>query len=177
MSALSRLRNLNASHNQISSFPSFVCQLATLDYLDLSHNKIELLPDSLESLKVVELNLNQNILTVLPTSLAQCSRLKVLRVEHNKLSLNGVPTALLTDSKISLLAMEGNDFSVKEIEEMEGYDKVSYNLFYFLFYLRCCLVFRKIYGGKKKTGLILDIYKYLLYLVNFCKYLWNLREI
>lgn len=128
MGALSRLRNLNASHNQIISFPSFVCQLATLDYLDLSHNKIESLP-TLENLKVVELNLNQNSLTELPISLAQCSRLKVLRVEHNKLSLNGVPTALLTDSKISLLTIEGNNFSVKEIEEMEGYDKVGCNFY------------------------------------------------
>ena len=129
MGALSRLRNLNASHNQIISFPPFVCQLATLDYLDISHNKIELLPDSLESLKVVELNLNQNSLTELPSSLAQCSRLKVLRVEHNKLSLNGVPTAILTDSKVSLLAIEGNNFSIKEIEEVAGYDKVNNNLF------------------------------------------------
>jgi len=124
MEALSRLRNLNASHNQITSFPSFVCQLAALDYLDLSQNKIDSLPDSLESLKVIELNLNQNNLIELPSSLAQCPRLKVLRVEHNKLSLTGVPTAILTDSKVSLLSIEGNNFSLKEIEEVDGYDKV-----------------------------------------------------
>lgn len=124
LGALSRLRNLNASHNQIISFPSFVCQLAALDYLDLSHNQIESLPDHMETLKVVELNLNRNSLTVLPSSIAQCPRLKVLRVEHNKLSLAGLPTVILTDSKVSLLVTEGNSFTVKEIEEAEGYDKV-----------------------------------------------------
>lgn len=167
MGALSRLRNLNASHNQIASFPSPVCQLSTLDHLDLSHNKIELLPNSLESLKVVELNLNQNKLTELPTSLAQCSRLKVLRVEHNKLSLDGIPSALLADSKISLLAVEGNNFSLKEIEEIEGYEKVRLFVLIRLLYLPCCSVFGEIHGGKKKTGLNFDIYLYLLYLRNY----------
>lgn len=131
MGSLSRLRNLSASHNQITSFPSFVCQLVTLDYLDLSHNKIEVLPDSVETLKVVELNLNQNSLTELPSSLAQCSRLKVLRVEHNRLSLTGIPAVLLSDSKVSLLAVEGNNFTLKEVEEIDGYDKVC-SLFSFV---------------------------------------------
>jgi len=124
MVALKHLRNLNASHNQLTSFPSFVCQIATLDYLDLSHNLIDSLPSSLETMKVVEMNLNNNKVAQLSSSLAQCPRLKVLRVEQNELILSGVPDVLLVDSKISLLSVEGNNFSVKDLEELPGYDKV-----------------------------------------------------
>ncbi|XP_065882737.1 leucine-rich repeat-containing protein 57-like isoform X3 [Dysidea avara] len=123
MAALKHLRNLNASHNQLTSFPSFVCDIATLDYLDLSHNMIDLLPSSLETLKVVEINLNNNKVPQLPASIAQCPRLKVLRVEQNELILSGIPDVLLMDSKISLLAAEGNNFSMRDLEEMPGYDK------------------------------------------------------
>ena len=126
MAALKHLRNLNASHNQLTSFPSFVCDIATLDYLDLSHNMIDLLPSSLETLKVVEINLNNNKVPQLPASIAQCPRLKVLRVEQNELILSGIPDVLLMDSKISLLAAEGNNFSMRDLEEMPGYDKVKF---------------------------------------------------
>jgi len=140
MAALKHLRNLNVSHNQLTSFPSFACQIATLDYLDLSHNMIDSLPSCLETMKVVEMNLNNNKVQQLPASLAQCPRLKVLRVEQNELTISGIPEGLLMDSKVSLLAVEGNYFSMKDLEEIPGYDKVLWLLEVYQFIRLLCVI-------------------------------------
>ena len=57
--------------------------------------------------------------------LAKCERLKILRLESNCLSLDDFPARLLSDSPVSLLALDGNVFEVKQLTELEGYDKVS----------------------------------------------------
>ena len=76
--------------------------MTRLDFVDLSDNSIENLPsDGLETLNIVELNLNRNSVSVIPESIARCKRLKVLRVE-NSMELMGLPTAILSDSKISV---------------------------------------------------------------------------
>ena len=59
-------------------FPPFIRQLPLLDFADLSSNSITELPgEAVEGMKVVELNLNRNNLSVLPEALSKCSRLKV----------------------------------------------------------------------------------------------------
>lgn len=60
MSKLTSLREVDASTNQLTSFPVSLCQLKNLDSLNLSHNKITSVPSDVASLNVVELNLNQN---------------------------------------------------------------------------------------------------------------------
>lgn len=50
----------NHSDNHLTIFPLVFCGMKQLDMLDLSMNKITEVPDGVEKLQVVELNLNQN---------------------------------------------------------------------------------------------------------------------
>ncbi len=51
---------MNLSHNQLTSFPLPLASLPQLDLLDLSSNSITTLPEGIEGLQAVELNLNEN---------------------------------------------------------------------------------------------------------------------
>src|SRR5437879_3260970 len=83
MIALISLTTLNISYNELSTFPSCLCDLMNLDLLDLSHNKINAWCDDrqLAKLKAAEVNLNANTLTTLAEGLVKCERLKILRVQ------------------------------------------------------------------------------------------------
>lgn len=125
-SCLSQLKNLRSvviSNNHLTKFPIVFCDLPHLEMLDLSHNKITEMPDDLQNLFVAELNMNQNQLSVLPEAIAQCPRLKILRVEENCLQLSAISPKILTDSSVSLLAVDGNLFELKDLHNMEGYEK------------------------------------------------------
>uniref|UniRef100_A0A023GK05 Putative leucine-rich repeat lrr protein n=1 Tax=Amblyomma triste TaxID=251400 RepID=A0A023GK05_AMBTT len=119
---LSNLRNVNLSDNRISTFPQCFCGLKHLDVLDLSRNRISEVPDYVGELHATELNLNQNQISMVSESLANCPRLKVLRLEENCLQINSIPAQLLRHSNVSLLAVEGNLFELKDLQEKEGYD-------------------------------------------------------
>ena len=123
---LKALKTVNLSRNKLQTFPLFLCQLIHLDFADLSNNAIQELPEGIDALNAVELNLNGNGISVLPASLAKCVRLKVLRVQENTLELMGLPPALLSDSNISLLCVEGNLFEMRELHEIPEYEKVRF---------------------------------------------------
>ncbi|XP_067119917.1 leucine-rich repeat-containing protein 57-like [Centruroides vittatus] len=123
LSQLKNLRTVSISNNHLTKFPVVFCDLPHLDMLDLSHNKITEVPDDLQNLFVAELNMNQNQLSELPEAIALCPRLKVLRVEENCLQLSAISLKILTDSLISLLAVDGNLFELKDLHNMEGYEK------------------------------------------------------
>lgn len=53
-----------------------------------------------------------------------CPRLKVLRLEENCLELSSIPLSILKDSQVSLFSVEGNLFEVKNLRDLDGYDKV-----------------------------------------------------
>lgn len=61
---------------------------------------------------------------MLSPDVALCPRLKVLRLEENCLELSSIPPSILGDSQVSLLSVEGNLFEVKDLRDLEGYDKV-----------------------------------------------------
>lgn len=105
--------------------PAFLYLLNRLDFADLSCNQITVLPPGVENLHAVELNLNQNQISVLPAEIAGCKRLKVLRLEENTLSLAGIPVPLLADSVVSLLCVEGNVFAMRELQELPEYEQVG----------------------------------------------------
>ena len=122
---LKNLTSLTLCNNSLQTFPVEICLLQKLDAIDLSGNKIHSIPDSLENLQAVELNLNQNRLSTLPSSLTKCPRLKVLRVDENCLGIDAVSTDLLQNSPIAVLAVDGNLFQMRELHDKEGYDTVS----------------------------------------------------
>lgn len=122
LSQLSNLRNVNLSDNRLAAFPHCFCGLKHLDVLDLSRNRISEVPDFVGDIHATELNLNQNQVSMISESIANCPRLKVLRLEENCLQINSIPTQLLSSSNVSLLAVEGNLFELKDLQEKEGYE-------------------------------------------------------
>lgn len=151
---LKALRTLNLSGNQISEFPAGLGTLRHLDLLDLSRNQIRIVPAEVSELQAIEINLNQNQvqqvhrfttdfykndkredefllqtvpllqISVLSAEVSRCPRLKVLRLEENCLELSSIPQSVLKDSQVSLFSLEGNLFEVKNLRDLEGYDKV-----------------------------------------------------
>lgn len=61
---------------------------------------------------------------MLSTEVSRCPRLKVLRLEENCLELSSIPHSILAESQVSLFSVEGNLFEVKNLRELEGYEKV-----------------------------------------------------
>ncbi len=122
---LKNLTSLSLNNNKLRNFPVEICQLAKLDAVDLSSNLIEIVPDSVDSLKVIELNLNKNRLAALPATLAKCEKLKVLRVEENCLSIDAISAELLKSSQICVLAVDGNLFQMRDLRDKDGYEEVS----------------------------------------------------
>lgn len=122
LQSLSHLRTVDLSGNNIDSFPVQFSSLKHLEVLNLSKNRISAIPDGVEGLQVSELNLNQNQISSISSSIAECPRLKVLRLDENCLSLAAIPTKLLTDSSVSLISVEGNLFDAKDFQSHDGYD-------------------------------------------------------
>ncbi|CAJ1074949.1 unnamed protein product%2C partial [Xyrichtys novacula] len=120
---LKALRTLNLSGNHITEFPSGLGTLRQLDLLDLSRNKIQNVPSEVSALQAIEINLNQNQISVLSPEVSRCPRLKVLRLEENCLELGSVPESVLKDSQVSLFTVEGNLFEVKKLQDLDGYNK------------------------------------------------------
>lgn len=58
------------------------------------------------------------------SDVSACPRLKVLRLEENCLELSSIPLSILKDSQVSLFSVEGNLFEVRNLRDLEGYDKV-----------------------------------------------------
>ncbi|XP_074597070.1 leucine-rich repeat-containing protein 57-like isoform X2 [Brevipalpus obovatus] len=119
---LSSLRSVDLSGNLLDTFPMAFVGLKALETLDLSRNKITSIPDGVQTLQVLELNLNQNQISTVSKHIASCKRLKVLRLEENCLSLDSIPQELLTSSPVSLLAIDGNQFKLKQFQELPGHD-------------------------------------------------------
>ncbi|XP_061599768.1 leucine-rich repeat-containing protein 57 [Cololabis saira] len=120
---LKALRTLCLAGNQISEFPTGLGVLRQLDMLDLSRNKIQSVPTAVSELQAIEINLNQNQISSLSVEVSRCPRLKVLRLEENCLELASIPHSILSQSQVSLFSVEGNLFEVKNLRDLEGYDK------------------------------------------------------
>ncbi|XP_035023688.1 leucine-rich repeat-containing protein 57 isoform X1 [Hippoglossus stenolepis] len=125
MGQLRALRSLSLAGNHISEIPSGLATLRHLDLLDLSRNQIHNIPAEVSELQAIEINLNQNQISMLSAEVSLCPRLKVLRLEENCLELSSIPLSILTDSQVSLFSLEGNLFEVKNLRDLDGYDKVG----------------------------------------------------
>lgn len=102
------LLNLNISNNRLrDSFSPLVGQLQMLRVLDISQNRIQILPDSIKNCQQLRiLNVGHNELTVLPKELCQCTAIQQLLVQHNKLI--ALPNEMGHMKELQLLNVENN---------------------------------------------------------------------
>jgi hypothetical protein len=99
------------------------CGLKHLDVLDLSRNRLTAVPDDVAGLHVMELNLNQNQISAISDKCADCPRLKTLRLNENCLQLGAIHRHIFENSSVSLFELEGNLFEMKQLCDLDGYDK------------------------------------------------------
>jgi len=119
---LKSLREMNASENALRKFPTQLGGLRNLCHVNLAHNKITEVPDGISSLEAVEINLDNNQISIISEDISQCSKLKVLRLEENCLDLAAFTPHILKNSKFSTLTVNGNIFDDRKFRNLEGYD-------------------------------------------------------
>ncbi|GAA5947614.1 hypothetical protein JCM3765_001003 [Sporobolomyces pararoseus] len=81
-----RLKYLNVRVNLLTTFPAVLCEMPSIEILDISRNKIRKLPQNpgtLVNLKVF--SIAKNRVKRLPTWFTSMSHLKVLKLDHNPL--------------------------------------------------------------------------------------------
>lgn len=117
------LKTLNLSSNRFKMFPKQVCELKNIELLDLSMNEIDSIPDDIGRCNANEINLNNNKLNKLNDHLKDCPKLKILRLDYNGLELKSLTKPILAESKICLLSLEGVPFTLKQMQELDGYEQ------------------------------------------------------
>jgi len=82
-----KLDSLDLDHNQLTTLPESIGNLSSLEYLDLYYNQLTTLPESIGNLSsLLGLWLGRNQLTTLPESIGNLSSLELLWVEFNQLT-------------------------------------------------------------------------------------------
>lgn len=124
---LTALRQLDLSHNQLTSFPDkkkskdFFQSMVSLDQLQMQHNKLTSITPSIGCLvQLTECNFSHNQLTSVPKELGSLANLKKLDLSHNLL------TSLLEDlsqlKSLESLLLQGNKLtalpSLKDLENL-----------------------------------------------------------
>jgi Leucine-rich repeat (LRR) protein len=107
---LARLQSLNLSNNRLTALPESLGQVVQLPALDLANNQLTALPESLGRLARLEsLDLYNNQLTALPESLGDLARLQSLDISRNQLT--ALPDSVGRLRQLHSLDLTGNSVS------------------------------------------------------------------
>ncbi|XP_023341290.1 leucine-rich repeat-containing protein 40 [Eurytemora carolleeae] len=102
------LFELNLSSNKLSSVPSWIQVGAKLQFLDLSNNKLQQLPEEMGELKHLrEIVLSFNQLSSIPPSLCRCGKLETILIANNKIAQLDVE-ALSALGQLAVLDLQNN---------------------------------------------------------------------
>ncbi|KAG8979387.1 RAM signaling network component [Tulasnella sp. 425] len=81
---ISRLRYLNLRSNFFAIFPEVLCNMPSLEILDISRNKLRRMPPRPGTLKNLRVfSFTRNKVERIPTYFAEFNRLRMLKIEHN----------------------------------------------------------------------------------------------
>ncbi|KAH9931177.1 adenylate cyclase-like protein [Epithele typhae] len=112
LSQLSVLQVLDIDHNSIRSLPDSLCSLTRLKYLSCSNNHLFKLPAQLGNLQFLEvLEAHNNDLSEIPMSLWHCSSLEVLNVTSNVISTWSLPLGSI-DLDVANASLLGSSISL-----------------------------------------------------------------
>lgn len=112
LAAMTTLRELSLSHNQISHLPDSIRQWRSLHTLELDHNRLAALPDAIGALSQLRvLNFTNNQLRSLPSALGRATQLQHLWAAMNPLEslgsglegLTGLESFVLLRAKLTML--------------------------------------------------------------------------
>lgn len=77
------LKKLYLHHNQIIAVPKWLGEFTHLEVLDLGFNKIVAIPDLSNAVGLIEVDVQQNLLSDLPWSLLKLPNLKIIYIRDN----------------------------------------------------------------------------------------------
>ncbi|KAI8879499.1 L domain-like protein [Backusella circina FSU 941] len=101
ISLLTRLTLLDVSHNKMEQLPNTIDQLTQLRHLNISHNEITKLPTTISALsKLMVLNVSSNPIKRVSANIAQLTRLVVLDLSST--DIKAIPTELLVLSHTTI---------------------------------------------------------------------------
>ena len=113
---LPHLTVLNLSHNKISAVPESIFGFIHLRLLDLSYNSLEEIPSSLCSLRELrKLDLSHNKIQLLPSNINQLKKLDKLNVSHN--NIEHLPLSLGNIASLHVLLATENPLQLEFEEE------------------------------------------------------------
>lgn len=97
--------------------------LRNLTLLNISHNRLRRLPESLGScFSLEELLANDNVIEELPHSICNLTHLKSLGLDNNK--LRQLPGMLLKECiSLQSLSVHGNSLTMDQLQQMEGFQE------------------------------------------------------
>ncbi|XP_013195333.1 leucine-rich repeat-containing protein 57 [Amyelois transitella] len=101
------LRNLDLSKNKISVLPEDISKFKHLKQLNLETNKLEMLPNSITNLKKLELlNVSNNLLCSLPQGFVNLSNIKQVYLNNNR--FKEFPLQLLKLHNLEVVELSNN---------------------------------------------------------------------
>merc|ERR1712166_960879 len=118
--ALAKLEKLNLDCNSLAALPD-LSGLVKLKELHAANNKISQFPDTTVwggATRLTVLDVSDNKLKMLPSSLGAAPALRTLKADNNQLS--EIPEEILRDTPIDVLALKGNKFSERDFREFPG---------------------------------------------------------
>ncbi|XP_022251874.1 uncharacterized protein LOC106467938 isoform X1 [Limulus polyphemus] len=104
---LPHLSYLDLSHNQLTCLPESICLLFHLEQLLVPYNALMSLPSSLHKMdKLYKIDLSNNSLNSLPENLGYMKALTKLNVSHN--NLQNLPLSLGASNTLDVILARGN---------------------------------------------------------------------
>ncbi len=94
---LTRLKKIYLHHNQIIAAPIWLGEFPHLEVLDLGFNKIVVIPDLSNAIELIEVDVQQNLLSELPWSLLELPNLKIIYIRDNPFQLEESEAVRLQD--------------------------------------------------------------------------------
>ena len=101
------LSNLNLFDNNLTEFPSCICNLHCLKDLQLSKNQIKCVPETVGKLNnLVKFSIQSNKISVLPKTICDIEALTELYLSNN--ALTSIPGSVGNIKNLTILAIGGN---------------------------------------------------------------------
>ncbi|KAL8280830.1 hypothetical protein RQP46_006834 [Phenoliferia psychrophenolica] len=111
-----KLRYLNVRVNLLTTFPQVLCEMPSLEILDISRNKIKKLP---------VFSITKNRIKRLPAYIAQMSHLRVLKVDHNPLEWPPKEISTFPVNGGSASGSVGNEGDARKVSKGEDADEMQ----------------------------------------------------